>query len=45
MLWNDMYIAGIGQADLELLDFKVELGNHKRGISLFHKFSDMVGNM
>ena len=28
-----MYIAGIGQAVLELLSFKVESGNHQRGIS------------
>ena len=28
---NDMYIAGIGQAVLELLSFKVESGNHQRG--------------
>ena len=34
MLKNDMYIAGIGQAILELLSFKVELGNHQMGISL-----------
>ena len=33
MLDNDMYIAGIGQAVLELLSFKVESGNHQRGIS------------
>ena len=34
MLENDMYIAGIGPAVLELLSFKVGLGNHQRGISL-----------
>ena len=45
MLENDMYIAGIGQAVLELLSFKVVLGNHQRGISLFQKFSDIFGNM
>ena len=33
MLENDMYIAGIGQAVLELLSFKDESGNHQRGIS------------
>ena len=45
MLENDMYIAGIGQAVLELLSFKVGLGNHQRGISLLQKFSDIFGNM
>ena len=40
-----MYIAGIGQAVLELLSFKVESGNHQRGISLLQKFSDIFGNM
>ena len=45
MLENDMYIAGIGQAVLELLSFKVESGNHQRGISLLQKFSDTFGNM
>ena len=34
LLENDMYIAGIGQAVLELLSLKVGSGNHKRGISL-----------
>ena len=29
MLENDMYIAGIGQAVLELLSFKVGSGNHQ----------------
>ena len=33
MLDNDMYIAGIGQAVLELLSFKVGSGNHQRGVS------------
>ena len=42
---NDMYIAGIGQAVLELLSFKVGSGNHQRGISLLQKFSDIFGNM
>ena len=37
MLENDMYIAGIGQAVLELLSFKVESGNRQRGISLLQK--------
>ena len=45
MLENDMYIAGIGQAALELLSFKVESGNHQRGISLLQKISDIFGNM
>ena len=45
MLENDMYIAGIGQAVLELLSFKVESGNHQRGIFLLQKFSDIFGNM
>ena len=45
MLENDMYIAGVGQAVLELLSFKVESGNHQRGISLLQKFSDIFGNM
>ena len=40
-----MYIAGIGQAILELLSFKVGSGNHQRGISLLQKFSDIFGNM
>ena len=34
MLENDMYIAGISQAVLELLSFEVRPGNHQRGISL-----------
>ena len=34
MLENDMYIAGIGQAVLELSSFKVGSGNHPLGISL-----------
>ena len=45
MLKNDMYIAGIGQAVLELLSFKVESGNHQRGISLLQKISEIFGNM
>ena len=45
MLEKDMYIAGIGQAVLELLSFKVESGNHQRGISLLQTFSDILGNM
>ena len=40
-----MYVAGISQAILELLSFKVGSGNHQRGISLPQKFSDMFGNM
>ena len=39
MLENDMYIAGFGQAVLELLSFKVRPGNHQRGIFLVRKFS------
>ena len=38
-----MYIAGIGQAVLELLSLKVGSGNHQ--ISLLQKFSDIFGNM
>ena len=45
MLEIDMYIAGIGQAALELLSFKVDSGNHQRGISLFQKFSDIFSNL
>ena len=45
MLENDMYIAEISQVVLELLSFKVESGNHRRGISLLQKFSDIFGNM
>ena len=37
MLENDMYITVIGQAILELLSFKVGLGSHQTGISLFQK--------
>ena len=37
MLKNDMYMIGIGQAVLELSSFKVESGNHHRGISLLQK--------
>ena len=40
-----MYIAGIGQAVLELLSLKVESGNHQKGISLLQKVSDIFGNM
>ena len=40
-----MYIAGIGQAVLELFSLKVETGNHHRGVSLLQKFSDIFGNM
>ena len=45
MLENDMYIAGIGQAVLELLSFKVESGNRQRGLSLLQKSSNIFGNM
>ena len=42
---NDMNIAGICQAVLKLLSFKVESENHQKGISLLQKFSDIFGNM
>ena len=45
MLGNDMYIAGIRQAVLELLSLKVESGNHQKGISLLQKVLDIFGNM
>ena len=45
MLENDMYVAEVGQAVLELLSFKVASGNHHKGIFLFKKFSDNFGNM
>ena len=45
MLENDMYIAGIGQAVLELLSFKVGSGNHQRGMSLLQKFSEIFSIM
>ena len=45
MLENDMYIAGIGQAVLELLSFKVGSGNHQRGMSLLQKFLEIFGIM
>ena len=45
MLVNNMYIAGIGQAVLELLRFEVESGIHQKGISLLQKISDISGNM
>ena len=44
MLENDMYITVIGQTILELLSFKVGLGNHQTGISLLKKFSEIFGN-
>ena len=40
-----MYITGTGQAVLELLSFKVGSGNHKTGISLLQKFSEIFENM
>ena len=40
-----MYIAGTGQAILELLSLKVESGNHQKGIFLLQKVSDIFGNM
>ena len=40
-----MFITGIGQAVLELLSFKVESGNHQRGISLLQNFSNIFGDM
>ena len=45
MLENDIYMAGIGQAVLEILSFKVESRNHQMGISLLQKFSDIFGHM
>ena len=45
MLGNDMYIAGIGQAVLELLSFKGGSGNHQRGMSLLQKFLEIFGIM
>ena len=45
MVENDMYITGIGQAVLELLSFKVVSGNHRRGICLLQKLSEVFGNM
>ena len=44
MLENDMYIIGIGQAILELSSFKVESGNHQRGISLLKEFLEIFRN-
>ena len=44
MLENDMYIAGIGQAVIELLTFEDESGNHKKGIPLLQKLSGIFGN-
>ena len=40
-----MYVTVIGQAVLELLSFKVGLGNHQMGISLLQKFSEIFRNM
>ena len=40
-----MYIAGISQAILELLSWKVESGNHQKGISLLQKVSAIFSNM
>ena len=40
-----MYIAGIGQIVLWLLPFTVRSGNHRRGISLLQKFSDIFGTL
>ena len=45
MLENDIHIARISQAVLELLSFKVGSGNHQRGISLLREFSEIFGNM
>ena len=38
MLENDMYTAGIGQAVLELLSFKVRPGNHQEESPYFRNF-------
>ena len=43
MLESNIDIAGIGQAVLELLSFKVGSGSHQRGISLSQKFSEKFG--
>ena len=40
-----MYIAGIGQAVLELSSFKVESGNQQRGFFLLQKFLEIFGSM
>ena len=40
-----MYIAGIAQAVLKLLSFKVGSGNHQGGMSLLQKFSEIFGIM
>ena len=40
-----MYITVIGQAVLELLRFKVELGNDQTGISFLQKFSEIFQNI
>ena len=45
MLESNIDIAGIGQAVLELLSFKVGSGSHQRGISLPQKFSEKFGYM
>ena len=45
MLENDIYIVGIGHGVLELLSFKVEPGNHQRGISLLQKLSEIFVNI
>ena len=45
MLENDRYIARICQAVLELLSFKVESGNHERGMCILQKFWAIFGDM
>ena len=40
-----MYIAGIGQAVLELLSFKVRSGNHQRESLYLRNFSEIFGHM
>ena len=45
MLENDMYITGIRQAVLKLLNFEVGSWNYQRGISLLKKFLEIFGNM
>ena len=45
MLENDMYIAGIAHAVLQLLSFKVGPVNHQREKSLLQTFSEIFGNM
>ena len=45
VLDNDMYVAGISPAVLELLCFEVGSANHQRRIFLLQKFLEIFGNM